>query len=83
MRGSPMRIRLLNAVSVEPKNKLQLAKELGVDLKTVDNHVEMLLQSRLIEERTVVGTTRFYAITHDGTRVLSLLSGDNKVEGSS
>jgi len=82
MRGSPMRIRLLNAVSGGPKNKLQLAKELEVDWKTVDNHVEMLLQGRLVQERTVVGTARYYAITHDGMKVLSLLSGgSNKVEG--
>lgn len=78
MRGSPMRIRLLNAVS-SPKNKLQLAKELEVDWKTIDNHIEMLLQGRLVEERTVVGTARYYAITHDGMRVLSLLSASDKV----
>ena len=76
MRGRPMRIRLLNAVSEDPKNKLQLAKELGVDWKTIDNHIEMLLQSRLVEKRTVVGTARYYAITHDGTKILSLLSAD-------
>lgn len=75
MRGSPMRIRLLNAVSEDPKNKLQLAKELGVDWKTIDIHIE-ILQSRLVEELTVVGTARYYAITHDGTKILSLLSAD-------
>lgn len=75
MRGSQTRIRLLNALS-DPKNKLQLAKELEVDWKTIDNHMEMLLQSRLVEERTVVGTTRYYAITASGEKVLSLLSGD-------
>jgi predicted transcriptional regulator len=83
MRGSPMRIRLLNAINSSPKNKLQLAKELDVDWKTVDNHIEMLLQSRLIEERTVVGTARYYAVTHDGLKVLSLLSsGDSKIDSS-
>lgn len=76
MRGSPMRIRLLNAVRSEPKNKLQLAKELDVNWKTIDNHIGILLQSRLVEERTVVGTSRYYAITASGTKVLSLLSDD-------
>jgi predicted transcriptional regulator len=81
MRGSPMRIRLLNAISSSPKNKLQLAKELDVDWKTINNHIEMLLQSRLVEEKNLVGTTRYYAITHDGVKVLSLVSsGDNKVD---
>jgi hypothetical protein len=82
MRGSPIRIRLLNAVSDSPKNKLQLAKELEVDWKTIDNQVEMLLQSRLVEERAVVGTARYYALTQNGTKVLSLLSGDNKIDNS-
>lgn len=83
MRGSPTRIRLLNAISSESKNKLQLAKELEVDWKTIDNHIEMLVQSRLVEERTVVGTTRYYAVTASGAKVLSLLSsGDNKIDSS-
>lgn len=76
MRGSPTRIRLLNAINNSSKNKLQLAKELDVDWKTIDNHIVMLLQSRLVEERTVVGTSKYYAITHDGTKVLALLSSD-------
>jgi predicted transcriptional regulator len=74
MRGSPTRIRLLNAVSGTPKNKLQLAKELDVDWKTVDNHVAMLTQSGPVEEKQVVGTAKFYLITESGTRILSLLS---------
>jgi predicted transcriptional regulator len=82
MHGSPTRIRLLNAISSSPKNKLQLAKELDIDWKTIDNHIDMLLQSRLVEERTVVGTTRYYAITHDGMKVLSLLSSGDNIDSS-
>jgi DNA-binding transcriptional ArsR family regulator len=80
MRGSPTRIRLLNAMSASPKNKLQLAKELEVDWKTIDNHIDMLLQGRLVEERTVVGTSRYYGITTSGQKVLSLLSS-SKMDG--
>jgi len=76
MRGSPTRIRLLNAINNSSKNKLQLAKELKVDWKTIDNHIAMLLQSRLVEEKTVVGTSKYYAITRNGEKVLSLLSDD-------
>jgi DNA-binding MarR family transcriptional regulator len=76
MRGSPNRIRLLNAVKDERKNKLQLAKELGVDWKTIDNHAEMLAQARLIEESGIVGTARYYSITENGRRVLSLLAAE-------
>lgn len=77
MRGSRMRIRLLNAVSDGRKNKLQLSKELDVDWKTVDNHAEMLLQARLIQESSVVGTARYYSITENGRRVLSLLAAED------
>ena len=81
MRGSPMRIKLLNAVRDGRKNKLQLSKELDVDWKTVDNHAEMLLQARLIEESGVVGTARYYSITENGKRVLSLLAADELQDG--
>ncbi|MGI0019806.1 MAG: winged helix-turn-helix domain-containing protein [Nitrososphaera sp.] len=81
MRGSQTRIKLLNAVRDEHKNKLQLAKELDVDWKTVDNHAEMLVQARLIEESDVVGTARYYSITENGRRVLSLLAADELQDG--
>lgn len=74
MRGSGTRIELLNAITETPKNKLQLAKELGVDWKTVDNHIEMLLKNRLVEEKMSIGTSRYYGATRDAGRILSLLS---------
>lgn len=76
MQSNPTRIRLINAINNSSKNKLQLAKELEVDWKTMDNHVVMLLQSRLVAEEKVVGTSKYYAITHSGAKVLSLLSDD-------
>ena len=81
MRGSPTRQKLLEAVKSEQKNKLQLANELGVDWKTVDNHVEMLLEARLVEERNVIGTARYYSITENGVRVLTLLA-ESELKGS-
>lgn len=76
MRGSATRIELLNAITETPKNKLQLAKELGVDWKTIDNHVEMLLKNRLVEEKMSIGTSRYYGATKDASRILLLLSSD-------
>lgn len=81
MRGSQTRIKLLNAVRDGRKNKLQLSKEMDVDGKTVDNHAEMLLLARLIEESDVVGTARYYSITENGKRVLSLLAADELQDG--
>lgn len=83
MRGSATRISLLNAVTDRPKNKLQLAKELGVDWKTIDNHVEMLLKNGLLEEKMSIGTSRYFGATKDTSKVLSLLSEASSSEGSS
>ena len=76
MRGSATRVELLNAVIDVPKNKLQLANELDVDWKTVDNHVKVLLKNGLVEERMAIGTSRYYGATRNANRVLSLLSSD-------
>ena len=88
MRGSATRVELLNAVIEMPKNKLQLAKELGVDWKTIDNHVEVLLKNGLVEERMAIGTSRYYGATRNANKVLSLLlssdpSGPAGPDGSS
>ncbi len=72
MRGSPMRIKLLDALTL-PKNKLQLAKELNVDWKTIDNHVKVLKENNFIEEMTVVGTSTYYIITEKGKNLNKLL----------
>lgn len=73
MRGSATRQKLLESIRAGKKNKLQLANELGLDWKTVDNHVEMLLNARLVAEDGMEGTARFYSITENGRRVLLLL----------
>lgn len=73
MRGSQIRQRLLDSLKEGQKNKLQLAREFDVDWKTMDNHIEMLVRSGLVEEKMVIGTARYYGITESGNRVLSLL----------
>jgi DNA-binding transcriptional ArsR family regulator len=73
MRGSPIRVKLLNSVATA-KNRLQLANELDVDWKTIDNHMEILTRSGLVEEKAVVGTTRYYVLKEHGRRILLLLA---------
>lgn len=42
--------------------------------------VKIAKVTQAVEERTVVGTTRYYAITQGGVKALSFLSAeDNKV----
>ncbi len=72
-RGSPIRVKLLNRVATA-KNRLQLANELEVDWKTVDNHMEILTRSGLVEEMAMVGTARYYILTEHGRRILLLLA---------
>src|SRR5690606_15819150 len=82
MRGSPMRQRLLDSLRNAQKNKLQLAKELNVDWKTIDNHIDMLLEARLVEEKNRIGTTRYYSLTRSGEKVLSLLAASEDKESN-
>jgi DNA-binding transcriptional ArsR family regulator len=73
MRGSPIRVKLLNSAATA-KNRLQLANELHVDWKTIDNHLEILTRNGLVEEKAVMGTTRYYVLTEHGRRILLLLA---------
>lgn len=72
MKGGPTRARLLRLL-VEPKNRLQLANEVGIDWKAVDRHVEKLLQCCLVDVAAVAGTCTVYSITEKGRRALALL----------
>lgn len=82
MRGSPIRVKLLNSMSTS-KNRLQLASELDVDWKTIDNHITILTKNGLVQQITSVGTSRYYVVTEHGKRVLSLLSSDDSCSGIS
>jgi DNA-binding MarR family transcriptional regulator len=80
MKGSPTRVKLLTSLDA-PKNRLQLANELDVDWKTIDNHMEVLSTSGLVEEKTIVGTTKYFVLTEHGRRVLLLLADGQDAEG--
>jgi DNA-binding transcriptional ArsR family regulator len=50
-RGGPLRIRILQALLDRPYNTNQLAVLLGADYKTIQHHLRVLLENRLIELR--------------------------------
>lgn len=77
MKGGPTRTKLLSLLT-EPKNKLQLANELGVDWKAVDRHVGKLLEFNLVQVAVVVGTCTVYVATEKGRRALALASDCQK-----
>lgn len=60
-------------VAGSARNSLQLANELDIDRKTIDNHIEILTRYGLVEEKMVEGTAKHYIVTEHGRKVLSLL----------
>lgn len=78
MRGGPTRTKILE-LTAGPKNKLQLANELGIDWKAVDRHVEKMLEFNLVQVAAVAGTCRVYVATEKGKRALTLASDCKKV----
>lgn len=77
MRGGPTRTRIL-ALLAEPKNKLQLANELGIDWKAVDRHVEKMREFGLVQVAAIAGTCTVYVVTEKGKRALALASDCQK-----
>lgn len=71
MKGGPTRIKVLNTLST-PKDRLQLAEELGVDWKTVDRHVQVLSRNGFIREQSSYGTVRLYEVTPLGKMLLDV-----------
>ena len=72
MKGGRTRTTLLKSLS-EPRNKLQLSHELGIDWKAVDGHISKLLEYGLVAEVAMVGTCKVYAITQKGRRALEII----------
>src|SRR5688572_4281098 len=50
-RGGPLRIRILQAIFDRPYNTNQLAVVLGHDYKTIQHHLRVLTENRLVELR--------------------------------
>lgn len=72
MRGGPTRTKLLEML-VQPRNKLQLANEAGIDWKAVDRHVCRLMDCGLVQVSAVAGTCTVYVATEKGKRALAVL----------
>jgi hypothetical protein len=77
MKGAKTRIRLLDALSV-PKDRLQLAQELGLDWKAVDRHIEILDKYGFVHETVAYGKVRMYGLTSTGKLLLQLLDELNR-----
>jgi DNA-binding MarR family transcriptional regulator len=72
MRGGPTRARLLG-ILVQPRNKLQLANEAGIDWKAVDRHICRMMDCGLVQISATAGTCTMYVATEKGKRALAVL----------
>jgi DNA-binding HxlR family transcriptional regulator len=80
MKGGATRIKVLNTLST-PKDRLQLAEELGVDWKTVDRHVQILNKYGFVREQAAYGTVRIYEVTPMGKMLLNLFDDLERTDG--
>ena len=80
MRGSPTRVRILRLLE-KPMNRLMLARELKLDWKAIDRHVEVLEKKGLIQRLGMKrGRGEFYILTDMGRTALELLEKLNALQ---
>jgi hypothetical protein len=72
MKGGKTRMRLLDALSF-PKDRLQLAQELGLDWKGVDRHLMLMKKYGFVDDRVAYGKVRMYQLTPTGQSLLRFL----------
>ncbi|MDA4116473.1 MAG: hypothetical protein OK442_07960 [Thaumarchaeota archaeon] len=80
MKGGATRIKVLNTLTT-PKDRLQLAEELGVDWKTVDRHVQILNKYGFVKEQAAYGTVKLYEVTPMGRMLLNLFDDLERTDG--
>jgi predicted transcriptional regulator len=60
-RGGEMRARILTTLKERPRNANQLAKQLNVDYKTVQHHLNILLDNQVLLSKGKYGAVYFIA----------------------
>lgn len=78
MRGAATRQRILRQLQ-QPMNRHQLARELGMDWKSVDRHVDLLMRRGLLEPVEGSGE-RAYRLSERGRKLLELLEEFEELE---
>lgn len=72
MKGGNTRIRLLSSLS-SPKDRFQLAQELGLNWKAINYQVDLLQKHGFVKEWKAYGKVRMYEVTPTGKKLLELL----------
>jgi DNA-binding transcriptional ArsR family regulator len=76
MKGAKTRLSLLDALCV-PKDRMQLAQELGLDWKAIDYHIVRLSRYGLVHEEHAFGKVKLYRLTALGESLLRLVGEFN------
>ncbi len=76
-RGGPMRARILTILRRQPSNPHQLARELGVNYRTVLHHLRVLEENGLVE-RLGQGYGRPYVLTIEAEQAWSIIENSIK-----
>jgi len=71
-KGGPTRVSLLRSLT-EPKNRLELAGELGFDWNVIDRHIKILLDYGIVGESAAYGNVKLYQLTKTGETLLRLV----------
>jgi len=72
MKGSQSRLSLLKELAT-PRDRLQLARNISLDWKTVDYHIRILLKHGLIHEYSAYANVQLYELTDIGKVLLKVL----------
>ncbi len=48
--GSDTRIRIMSVLRKKPRNRNQLSKELGIDYKNIQHHIQILEKNNLVKK---------------------------------
>lgn len=61
-----------------PKDRLQLAQELGLDWKAIDYQVRRLNKQEFVREQSAYGKVKVYELTETGKQLLLLFEDDGE-----
>ena len=76
-KGGPTRVRILKVLGSTPMNTRTLAQELGMDYKTVQAHVELLVENEVIyTPKQGYGSVYFISPELDDNEFIKEILGD-------
>lgn len=72
MKGGGTRVQVLKNLR-SPKDRAQIAQELGLDWRTIDDHVKRLQNHGFIRAKSAYGNVKIYELTAMGNALLGLI----------